>query len=92
MRPYGGFGRNATEKNTFNNWALGLAIFGICCFPTAIAGAIMGYQGKQAAEQGRATNGGVAQAAFLIGIIFAVLGILGFFSQMSAGEVSSVSG
>ncbi|CAM2769655.1 DUF4190 domain-containing protein [Actinomyces slackii] len=89
--PYGGFGApNPTEKNAFNAWALGLAIFGFCCLPTAIAGAVMGYMGKQAAEQGRATNGGVAQAAFIIGIIFTVLSVIGTIYQISTGAFTNL--
>lgn len=73
--PYGqGFGPNPTEKNNLGNWALGLGIASLLCCGlfTGIPAAITGYLGIQAANQGRATNKGMAIA----GIVMAGLSIV----------------
>jgi uncharacterized membrane protein YeaQ/YmgE (transglycosylase-associated protein family) len=60
--------------------ALVLSIFGVlCCGILGVVGAIMANTEKQAMAAGRrdASNQGMAQAAFIIGIVGAALWILG---------------
>ena len=65
MSPY------STEKNSLGGWALGLGIAGLVCCGvfTGIPAIILGYNGMQAADQGRATNKGVATAGLVLGVI-----------------------
>lgn len=65
MSPY------STEKNNLGGWALGLGIAGLVCCGvfTGIPAIILGYNGMQAADQGRATNKGVATAGLVLGVI-----------------------
>jgi uncharacterized membrane protein YeaQ/YmgE (transglycosylase-associated protein family) len=60
--------------------ALVLSIFGLlCCGILGIVGAIMANTEKQAIAAGRrdVSNQGMAQAAFIIGIVGAVLWVIG---------------
>ena len=60
--------------------ALVLSIFGLlCCGGLGVVGAVMANTEKQAIASGRrdAANQGMAQAAFIIGIVGAGLWILG---------------
>jgi len=69
-QPYGGAQQWPSSSKA--GWALGLSIFGLlCCGLSAIAGVIMGRQEMTAIDQGRANpaNRGLAQAAFIVGII-----------------------
>lgn len=65
MSPY------SMEKNSLGGWALGLGIAGLVCCGvfTGIPAIILGYNGMQAADQGRATNKGVATAGLVLGVI-----------------------
>ena len=72
--PYG----PSTEKNNLGGWALGLGIAGLVCCGvfTGIPAIILGYNGMQAADQGRATNKGVATAGLVLGVISIVWTII----------------
>ena len=72
MSPY------STEKNNLGGWALGLGIAGLVCCGvfTGIPAIILGYNGMQAADQGRATNKGVATAGLVLGVISIVWTII----------------
>jgi hypothetical protein len=76
-------GGPSAPQNTQGLVALILGIASIplaCCpylgVPVGIAGAILGYLGKQKAAQGLATNRSQAQTGFICGIIGVVLGIV----------------
>lgn len=81
---------NQQPSNTFGLLAL---IFGIvsipialCCsllgLPFGIAGAVLGYLGKQKAAQGLATNGGQANAGLITGAIGSVVAILWYIASL----------
>ena len=72
MSPY------SMEKNSLGGWALGLGIAGLVCCGvfTGIPAIILGYNGMQAADQGRATNKGVATAGLVLGVISIVWTII----------------
>ncbi|MDQ1712129.1 MAG: hypothetical protein QOE45_1579, partial [Frankiaceae bacterium] len=59
-------------------WGLVASIFGICCFPTAIAGIVLGLIAKKECEQSGQDGHGIAQAAFVVGIVAVVLNIARF--------------
>lgn len=64
-----GWGAN-TSKNSLGGWALGLGIAGaLCCGPVAIGGIITGNLGRKAADDGLATNRGMATTGMVIGIV-----------------------
>lgn len=52
----------------------------VCCFyigvPVGIAAVVLGFMGKQKADQGLATNRGMALAGLICGAVAIVLGIL----------------
>ena len=62
---------NPTEKNSTGLAALVLGILSFCCLGilAGIPAIILGMQGRQAADEGRATNKGVATAGMALGII-----------------------
>ncbi|MEV6598003.1 DUF4190 domain-containing protein [Actinoplanes sp. NPDC051346] len=75
-------GGPAAPNNTMGLVGMILGIISIplaCCFylgiPVGIAGAILGYLGRQKADSGFANNRGQAQAGLICGAIGAVLGI-----------------
>ena len=72
MSPY------SMEKNSLGGWALGLGIAGLLCCGalTGVPAIILGYLGIQAANQGRATNKGVATAGLVLGVISIVWTII----------------
>jgi hypothetical protein len=66
------------ENNT-GLWAMILGILSLVLslgFITGIPAIIMGKKGMRLAAEGRATNGGQAQAGFILGIIATVLSVL----------------
>lgn len=72
QQPFGGpspYAVNPTERNSLAVWSLVLGILGFCCGPTSIVGLILGVQARKAAAQGRANNGGLAQAGFVVSIV-----------------------
>jgi hypothetical protein len=80
MPPVGG---DPNEKNKLGVWALVLGILSILCcgFFTGIPAIILGINGKKAAEEGRASNGSLANVGFILGIIGCALSVLGFVLQ-----------
>ncbi|WP_153395128.1 DUF4190 domain-containing protein [Ornithinicoccus halotolerans] len=83
----GGYGANPEQDNKFGIWALVTGILGFCCGPLGIAAIILGKKSKDAAAAGTATNGGLGQAGFIIGIIVVVLWLVGFvFNIMFGGS------
>ncbi|MBE6481065.1 MAG: DUF4190 domain-containing protein [Actinomyces ruminicola] len=86
-----GYGMNpmgmSTEKNNLGGWALGLGIASVCCgLFTGIPAIILGYLGMQAANEGRATNKGMAIA----GIVLGGLSIVWTIINLSTGMVTGV--
>ncbi len=84
------FGPNPTEKNNLGNWALGLGIASVLCcgLVTGIPAAVLGYLGLQAANEGRATNKGMAIA----GIVLGALSIVWTIIAISSGALSNITG
>lgn len=72
-------------------WALGLSILGFfCCAITAIVGLVMGRNEMKAIDEGRIDprSRGVAQAAFIVGIV--VVSLFAVFIGLAAlGSVAS---
>lgn len=70
----------AYPENSQATTALVLSIFGLlCCGVLGVVGAIMANTEKQAIASGRRdpSNQGMAQAAFVIGIVAVVLWVVG---------------
>lgn len=82
----------ATPKNGMGVAALVLSILGIVgCLPLigGILGIVFGRIGMRNAEQGLATNGGVAKAGFIIGIIAVALSVVGLLFGIATGFSTS---
>jgi hypothetical protein len=64
--------------NSMGTWALVLGIVSIFCCPyvAGILAIIFGVKGRQKAEQGLATNGGMATAGLVLGIIGIIVSII----------------
>lgn len=66
-----------------------IAVVGGCCCGSGVlfgaGAAVLGYLGKQAAAKGEATNGGLANVGFILGIIGAAIGIIGIVYGMLNG-------
>ena len=76
---------SAAPNNTLGLIAMILGIASIplaCCFGAGflfgVAGAVLGYMGKQKVAQGQANNGQQAQVGFITGIVGAGISILWF--------------
>jgi hypothetical protein len=74
---YGGAGYQQPQNGT-GTAALVLGILGIVCCGifTAIPAIFLGRKGMKLADQGLATNRGLAQAGFILGIIGVVLSVI----------------
>jgi len=84
--PAAGYGPPAgASKNNIGVWALVLGILSLVCFGllAGIPAIILGNNGKKAAAQGLATNRGMAQAGFVLGIIGTVLSLIGIIYTAS---------
>jgi hypothetical protein len=68
-------------------WALALSIGGLCCFVFSIAGLIMGRNEMREIDAGRGdpSKRGLAQAAFIVGIVMLALTAIGIAVQASVG-------
>jgi len=89
-------GQPAMPQNGMGTAALVLGILGVIgCIPIigGILAIIFGRIGMRNAEQGLATNGGVAKAGFILGIIGLVLAVIGviFYIIVFAAAVGSGS-
>ncbi|MDP4824533.1 MAG: DUF4190 domain-containing protein [Candidatus Nanopelagicales bacterium] len=86
----------AQPQNGMGIAALVLGILGLIgCLPLVggILGIVFGRMGMAKSDQGLATNGGMAKAGFVIGVIALVLGVLGFLLIAVTGSWSwSISG
>ena len=65
MSPYG----PSAEKNALGGWALGLGIASLLCCITGIPAIVLGGLGIQAANEGRASNKGMAIAGLVLGVV-----------------------
>ena len=83
MSPFGA----STEKNNLGGWALGLGIASLVCCGifTGIPAIILGYLGMQAANEGRASNKGMAIAGLIMGSLSAVGSIIYIVFVVSPG-------
>jgi len=74
--PMGGY---STEKNKLGVWALVLGIASILCCGifAGVPAIITGVMGRNAANEGRATNGSMATVGMVLGIVGVGLSILG---------------
>lgn len=77
---YGAGGSVPAPRNGLGIAALVLGILSLFClgFVGGILAVIFGRMGMKKAEQGLATNGGVAKAGFILGIIGIVLSVIYF--------------
>ena len=68
-------------------WALALSIGGLCCFVFSIVGLVMGRNEMREIDAGRGdpSKRGLAQAAFVVGIVILVLTVIGIAVQASVG-------
>ncbi|MDP4675823.1 MAG: DUF4190 domain-containing protein [Candidatus Nanopelagicales bacterium] len=86
----------AQPQNGMGIAALVLGILGLIgCLPLVggILAIVFGRMGMAKSDQGLATNGGMAKAGFVIGVIALVLGVLGFLLIAVTGSWSwSISG
>lgn len=97
--PGAGYGYASVERNGLGNWSLGLAIasFIFLGLFLSIPAVILGRKGMRAADEGRASNRGIAQAGFIVGIVNVVLSlgaILFFvvFALVAGGLAASAPG
>lgn len=73
----------AAAQNGPGTTALVLGIIGLlCCGLLSIVAVVMGGRGKKLAAQGLATNGGVANAGYILGWIGIVLWVVGIAAQI----------
>lgn len=82
----------AAPQNGMGVASLVLALLGIVgCLPLigGILGIVFGRIGMRNAEQGLATNGGVAKAGYIIGIIAVVLSVIGIIFAIISSIVSA---
>ena len=88
-------GQPAQPQNGMGTAALVMGILGIIgCIPLigGILGIIFGRIGMRNAEQGLATNGGVAKAGYILGIIATVLAVIGIVVWIIAIVFAATSG
>lgn len=72
-------GNRVFNKNSRASWALAASIVGlICCGPLSIVGLVVGRQEVSNIDAGRSDPGkrGMAQAAFIVGLIGVVLWVI----------------
>ena len=86
--------RTSGVSNTIGNLALLSAILGFCCVPFAgsVIGIVMGRIGMDRAKRGLATNGGVAQTGFWLGVVGVAGSVIGFFVFIILSVINSPSG
>lgn len=80
---------SSSEKNALGGWALGLGIASLVCCGSLLIGVpaiVLGILGIQAANEGRASNKGMAIA----GLIMGVLSIVATVIAWTTGIMSSI--
>ena len=80
--PMGGMPEGgATADNSKGTWSLvtGILSFFCCGIVLGIVAIVLGVQGRNAAARGTATNGGMATAGMVLGIIGLVVNTIGSF-------------
>ncbi|WP_315583432.1 DUF4190 domain-containing protein [Actinomyces viscosus] len=87
----GGFGPRPDEKNSLGGWALGLGIASLVCCGifTGIPAIVVGYLGMQAANEGRATNKGMAISGIVMGGISIVFMIVAYATGLNQQILNS---
>lgn len=90
QQPAGG----PAPQNGMGTAALVFGILHFFCFPVigAVLAIIFGKIGMNKAEQGLATNGGVAKAGFILGIIGAILTVIGIVVYIVVFAAAAGSG
>jgi hypothetical protein len=77
-------GGYAAPQNTAGTTALVTGIVGIlCCGLVSIIAIWQGRKGMALADSGQATNRGVAQAGFILGIVGVVLWVIGIVVRVA---------
>ena len=81
----------AAPQNGMGTAALVMGILQFFCLGIigSILAIIFGRMGMKRAEQGLATNGGMAKAGFVLGIIGVVLSVIGLILAIVSGALSS---
>jgi len=81
-------------QNGLGTAALIMGILQFFCLGTigTILAIVLGKMGMNKAEQGLATNGGAAKAGFILGIIGAVLTVIGIVIYIIVFAVAASSG
>lgn len=89
--PMPGGSSSGSPQNGMGTAALVLGILGFFCFPliSSVLAIIFGKIGMTRANQGLATNRGVAKAGFVLGIIGVVLAGIGLIVWVAAVGSSS---
>ena len=75
-------------QNGMGTWSLILGILGLlgcCSFIFSILAIVFGVQGRKKASQGLATNGGMATAGMVLGIIGVVIGVSWWIYSIARG-------
>lgn len=77
--PMGVPGADPTADNSKGTWALvtGILSFFCCGIILGIVAIVLGVQGRKAAANGTATNGGAATAGMVLGIIGLIVNTIG---------------
>lgn len=74
---YGGGGYPPPQgTNQKAIWALVCSIVGFCCFIVAIVGIVLGYQAKEETAATGQPGNGLAQAAFIVGIVAVAINLV----------------
>ena len=77
---YGGYGGPPQGTNQKAIWGLVCSIVGFCCFIVAVVGVVLGYVAKGEIAQSGQDGAGLAQAAFIVGIIAVVVNLIWIFA------------
>jgi uncharacterized membrane protein len=81
-------------QNGMGTASLVLGILGLVCCGSLIMSVlaiVFGVMGRKKVAAGQATNGGMATAGMILGIVGVVLGILGLIAWAAGGFNSEIS-
>lgn len=86
----GGMQQGSAPQNGMGTAALVLGILNFFCLPLigGILALVFGKIGMDRADQGLATNGGIAKAGFILGIVGVVLAVIGLIGSIISGVFS----